>query len=71
MNMDEDICIMIESIKRISAKIFDNLAEALERTPSLVSSKPLIENSLKLSASLINISLEMSSKIPCSKAKEH
>ncbi len=71
MNLDDDVCILVETLKRISLKILKDLTEALEKTPYLVSSRPLIESSLKLSESLVNVSLELSSKIPCSNVKEH
>ena len=72
MSLDnDDVCILVEALKRISLKILKDLTEALERTPYLISSRPLIESSLKLSESLVNVSLELSSKISCSNVKEH
>jgi len=71
LSLDNDVCLLVETLRRSSLKILKDLTEALERTPYLISSRPLIESSLKLSESLVNISLELSSKIPCSNVKEH
>ena len=66
----EELCFLVETLRRIGLKIHQNLAEALERTPHIISSRALIESSLRLSESLINIVRDMDSKMSCGAREE-
>jgi hypothetical protein len=69
-NRDE-VCILLETLWRITIKIHQNLSEALERTPHIISSRALIDSSLKLSSSLINITEELRRAFSCEDSKEY
>ncbi|MCE4603736.1 MAG: hypothetical protein F7B20_02075 [Aeropyrum sp.] len=56
VRLDKVNCLDEEVVERALYRIIQDLAEALERTPATISSKPLIEGALKLAMGAYNSS---------------
>ena len=54
IRLDPQACRDVEIVERSLYRILEDLAEALERTPPTISSKPLIEGALKLAMGAYN-----------------
>ncbi|MCE4611378.1 MAG: hypothetical protein F7B17_05345 [Desulfurococcales archaeon] len=54
VRIDAKACRDVEIVERSLYRIIGDLAEALERTPPTISSKPLIEGALKLAMGAYN-----------------
>lgn len=55
-----DDCILIDTLRRGLHRIYRGLSEAADRIPPHTSGRGLVESSLELSISLINIAEELS-----------
>ena len=65
MTGDKAECLSIKVIVKGLRRIHEDLVEALDRTPYTISSRPLIESSLKLLEAIINETNALARSMEC------
>ncbi|MCE4621007.1 MAG: hypothetical protein F7B95_01030 [Desulfurococcales archaeon] len=70
MTGDKAECLSIKVIVKGLKRIHEDLVEALDRTPYTISSRPLIESSLKLLEAVINETSALARSIECGDIRE-
>lgn len=65
MTGDKAECLSIRVIVKGLKRIHEDLVEALDRTPYTISSRPLIESSLKLLEAIINEASTLAHSMKC------